>query len=32
MKRGRVFNALIKLKGVEPNPSEGNVILMNVAA
>ena len=30
--RDRVFNALTKLEGVEPYPSEGNFILMNVAA
>jgi histidinol-phosphate aminotransferase len=29
--RDRVFNALTKLEGVEPYPSEGNFILMNVA-
>jgi hypothetical protein len=27
-----VFNALTKLEGVEPHPSEGNFILMSVAA
>jgi histidinol-phosphate aminotransferase len=30
--RERVFTALTKLEGVEPYPSEGNFILMNVAA
>jgi histidinol-phosphate aminotransferase len=30
--RDRVFNALTKLEGVEPYPSEGNFILMSVAA
>ena len=30
--RDRVFAALTRLEGVEPHPSEGNFILMNVAA